>query len=90
MATRASPKLWLLLGELHAMEEEYPEALDAFRESARLDPAAGRAFLMMGYSALQMGRKRDAIEALEKAVEYPRQKEDALRLLEQVRLMETP
>ena len=86
LENRPSPKLWLLLGELHSLEEEYPEALEAFRESARLDPAGGRAYLMMGYCALQLGRKRDAVDALMKAEEFPRQKEDARKLLDRARL----
>jgi len=79
-----SPKLWMLLGELYAMEESYPEALEAFRESARLDAGQGRSYLMMGYCALQLGRKAEAVEALRKAVRYPRQEDDARQLLRQI------
>jgi len=90
LAERPSAKLWLLLGEMHAMQEEYPAALEAFRESARLDPeGGGRAHLMMGYCALQEGRKEVAIPALRKAREFPQHQEDARRLLEQAGRMDT-
>ena len=88
VADRPSARLWLLLGEIRFMEEDYPGAFDAFRESARLDAAGGRAHLMTGYSALQMHRKADAVRALREAAKYPQHKEDARRLLEQAERME--
>jgi len=84
LESQPSPRLWLLLGELYAMEESYPEALEAFRESARLDAGEGRTYLMMGYCALQLGRKQEAVEALNKAAEYPRQRREARQLLERL------
>ncbi len=82
---RPSPKLWSLLGELYSMEEDYPAAFRAFRESARLDGEGGRAHLMMGHCALQMGRKQEAVAALKKAADHPRYRDTARQLLEEVR-----
>jgi tetratricopeptide (TPR) repeat protein len=79
------PKLWMLLGEVLCEQENYPGAFDAFRESARLDPAGGRALLMMGYCALQMDRNEEAVLALERAVKDPKVGSQARPLLEQAR-----
>jgi len=62
-----SPKLWSLLGDLRLMQEGPAAAFEAYRESAALDPAAGRVQLMLGWCALESGRPRDAIAALERA-----------------------
>ena len=83
-------RLWSLLGDLDCMDENYDGALKAFRETARLDPGNGRAHLMMGYCALQLGRTREAVAALRKAAADPRQKKSAQRLLRQARATGSP
>lgn len=76
-----SASLWSLVGDLNYMEEDYEGALFAFEESARLDPQEGRAYLMMGYCALEAGRKDQAHQALEKAEGFPGQRQPARQLL---------
>jgi len=79
-----TPNLWSLVGDLNYMEEDFEGAYYAFEESARLDPKDGRAYLMMGYCALQSNRKKQAAQALEKAKGFPKQKKLARQLLEHV------
>jgi tetratricopeptide (TPR) repeat protein len=79
-----TPNLWSLVGDLNYMEEDFEGAYYAFEESARLDPKDGRAYLMMGYCALQSNKKKQAAQALEKAKEFPNQKKLARQLLEQL------
>ena len=81
---RPTPNLWSLVGDLNYMEEDFEGAYYAFEESARLDPKDGRAYLMMGYCALQSNKKKQAAQALEKAKGFPKQKELAKQLLEHV------
>lgn len=75
--------LWSLVGDLNYMEQDFEGAYYAFEESARLDPGDGRAYLMMGYCALQANRKEKAAEALERAKDFPKQRRMAKQLLEQ-------
>ena len=81
---KPTPNLWSLVGDLNYMEEDFEGAYYAFEESARLDPKDGRAYLMMGYCALQSNKKKQAAQALEKAKGFPKQKKLAKQLLEQV------
>jgi tetratricopeptide (TPR) repeat protein len=81
---KPTPNLWSLMGDLNYMEEDFEGAYHAFEESARLDPKDGRAYLMMGYCALQSNKKKQAAQALEKAKGFPKQKNLAKQLLEHV------
>jgi len=84
LKNKPTPNLWSLVGDLNYMEEDFEGAYYAFEESARLDPKDGRAYLMMGYCALQSNKKKQAAHALEKAKAFPKQKKLARQLLEQV------
>jgi tetratricopeptide (TPR) repeat protein len=77
-----TPNLWSLLGDLNYMEGDFEGAYYAFEESARLDSRDGRAYLMMGTCAVQTKRERQAVEALEKAKGFPKQRKHAVQLLE--------
>jgi len=79
---KPTPNLWSLVGDLNCMEDDFEGAYYAFEESARLDPKDGRAYLMMGYCALQSNKKKQAAQALEKAKDFPKQKKLAKQLLE--------
>ncbi len=81
---RATPTLWSLVGDLNYMEDDFEGAYHAFKESARLDPKDGRAYLMMGYCALQLDKKELAGEALKKAKRFPKQRQVATELLTRV------
>lgn len=71
LAKEPTPKLWSLLGDLHYMDRRYEKAYEAFAKSWELDPLSGRAALMIGYCALELGRTDEAIPYLKKAAEFP-------------------
>ena len=77
-------KLWALLGQINYKQEKYEDALQAFSQSAHLDPDNGEYPLMMGYCALQLEKKDKAMLALKKASQFPRQHKIARELLKQV------
>ena len=79
-----TPKLWSLVGDLNYLEEDFEGAYYAFEESARLDPKDGRAYLMMGYCALQSNKMKEAADALKKAQGFPRQRKLARELLKHI------
>jgi tetratricopeptide (TPR) repeat protein len=53
------------------MEQRYDEAYDAFSHCWDLDRLNGRAALMLGYCALELGRTDEAIPHLKDAAEFP-------------------
>jgi tetratricopeptide (TPR) repeat protein len=71
LAKDPTPKLWSLLGDLYYMDRRYDRAYDAFEKCWQLDPLNGRAALMLGYCALELGRTDEAIPYLKKAAEFP-------------------
>jgi len=81
LKTKPTPSLWSLVGDLNYMEQDFEGAYYAFEESARLDPKDGRAYLMMGYCALQTNKKKQAADALQKAQGFPNQRKLAKQLL---------
>jgi len=85
LVTEPTPRLWSLLGDLHFMQNEYAEAYSAYESAAAVSPEPGRALLMMGYCAIQLERNADAIEALERAVDYPGESGKANQLLTALR-----
>ena len=83
-----SARLWSLLGDLYYMEEDYRASMDAFRMCTELDENHARAYLMMGYCALEMGELPAAVEQFELAANFPDQEEKARRLLDRVKYMQ--
>jgi predicted Zn-dependent protease len=81
---KPTPSLWSLVGDLNYMEEDFEGAYHAFEESARLDPRDGRAYLMMGYCALQTNQKKQAADALQKAQGFAKQRKLANQLLKHI------
>jgi tetratricopeptide (TPR) repeat protein len=77
-------RLWSLLGDLHYMQKDYAGAYKAFEKCAELDPDYGRAHLMMGYCAIEMGNVGGAVPHLQVAVNYPQQEGTARALLKRV------
>jgi len=73
--------LWFMMGQVLYEEENFDKAYNAFNQSARIDPKSGRAYLMMGYCALQMDKKETARSAFQKACRFPRQEKTAKRFL---------
>src|SRR5829696_157901 len=56
------------LGIVQQRRERHVQALAEFRAAARLDPAFGPARLLAGTSLLALGRAREAVAELERAV----------------------
>lgn len=81
LAKEPTPKLWSLLGDLYYMERRYDKAYEAFSQCWELDRLNGRAALMLGYCALELGRTDDAIPHLKKAAEFPDYSSNANALL---------
>jgi tetratricopeptide (TPR) repeat protein len=77
-------RLWSLLGDLYFMRKDYEQAYRAFEKCAALDPEFGRAFLMMGYCALEMGNISGAVPNLQIAANHPKQEQTARALLKRV------
>jgi tetratricopeptide (TPR) repeat protein len=76
-----SDRLWSLLGDIHYLRKEYAPARDAFGRIAA-DDESGRAWLMQGYCALELGEKEAALDLLARATDYPDQAEMAQILLQ--------
>ena len=76
--------LWFMMGHVLYEEDNFDKAYNAFDQSARLDRKSGRAYLMMGYCALQMDKKETARSAFQKATRFPKQRKIAKELLKQV------
>ncbi len=76
--------LWFMMGHVLYEEENFDKAYNAFNQSARIDPKSGRAYLMMGYCALQMDKKETARSAFQKATRFPKQQKIARDLLKHI------
>jgi tetratricopeptide (TPR) repeat protein len=75
-------RLWSLAGDVHYLREEYAAALDAFAHVAADGDESGRAWLMQGYCALELGRREQALELLARAAGFPEQQDMAQRLIQ--------
>ena len=76
--------LWFTMGQVLYEQGNFDKAYNAFNQSARLNSKNGRAYLMMGYCALQMDKKETARSAFQKATRFPKQRKIAKELLKQV------
>ena len=76
--------LWFMMGQVLYEQGNFDKAYNAFNQSARLNSKNGRAYLMMGYCALQMDKKKAARTAFQKATRFPKQRKVAKKLLKQV------
>ncbi len=75
-------RLWSLLGDVHYLRQEFADALEAFRRVAAAGDETGRAWLMEGYCALELGLKSEALDLLAKAASFPEQQDLAQRLIQ--------
>ena len=82
-----TPRLWSLLGDMSFMDKDYEGSMDAYRRSALSDTASGRAWLMMGYSAIQLEQYAAAIPPLEQASAFGDVGDKASQLLSALRAM---
>ncbi len=84
---KATSGLWFTMGQVLYEQGNFDKAYNAFNQSARLNSKNGRAYLMMGYCALQMDKTETARSAFQKATRFPRQRKIAKKLLKQVALL---
>ena len=82
LAKESTPRLWSLLGDIHYLRKDYPEASKAFRTLTELDGESGRAWLMLGYCALEMGQKDEALDNLAHASTFEDQSDMAQLLMQ--------
>jgi tetratricopeptide (TPR) repeat protein len=84
-----TPRLWSLVGDVHYLRQEYAEAMTAFGNVAAAGDETGRAWLMQGYCALELGRRNEALDLLARASTFPDQQDLAQRLIQRaLRLQE--
>jgi tetratricopeptide (TPR) repeat protein len=82
-----TPRLWSLLGDLYYMERSYRDSMEAFGKCAELDKNHSRAYVMMGYCALELWDIDQAIAHFETASGFEDQRDSALQLIARLNLM---
>lgn len=85
LSMEPTARLWSLLGDLHFMQKDYQDSYDAYADCVEADPEHERAYLMMGYCAMQLEHTADALAALERAAEFPDQAAKASQLIAAVK-----
>jgi tetratricopeptide (TPR) repeat protein len=60
-------RLWLMLGEIRYTQGRYAAAYETLRQAATLLPGRGRVQLLLGYCAVELGRREEAVRHLEAA-----------------------
>ena len=81
-------RLVALQGDVHYLRHEYAEALDAYARLAELGEDTGRAWLMQGYCALELGRREEALNYLGRASTYEQEADMAQLLLQRALKLE--
>jgi hypothetical protein len=66
------------------MEKDYEDSYGAFEHCVNLDENYGRAYLVMGFCAIQLGRVEDASIHLTKAATFPEYEDMAAQLLKRI------
>ena len=84
---KPTSNLWFMMGQIFYQKYNFEKACKAFNQSVILNPKNGRAYLMIGYCALQMDKKETAMTAFQKAACFPKQKKMAKKLLKHVNLL---
>ena len=82
LAAQETPRLISLLGDIQYLRKDYEAAMAAFVRLSELEPERGRAWLMQGYCALELGRKDEALDLLARASNYEDQAEMAQLLIQ--------
>ena len=88
LANSEDTHLWSLIGDVHYLRQEYAEALDAFSRVSAAGDETGRAWLMQGYCALELGRRSQALDLLARASTFPDQQDLAQRLIQRALRLE--
>ncbi len=68
LALQATPRAWMLRGNLYRREQDWSRAAEAYERAAELDPGAAIAFYQAGEARLQLGHVRRAHMAFEAAL----------------------
>ncbi|MBE0565411.1 MAG: tetratricopeptide repeat protein [Krumholzibacteria bacterium] len=82
LAAAPTRRLVALLGDVHYLRDEYVQAMAAYARLADLGDDTGRAWLMQGYCALELGRREEALTMLGRASTYEPQADMAQLLLQ--------
>ncbi len=82
LAREETPTLVSLLADIHYMRKDYNSARKEYAHLAELQPANGRAWLMQGYCALELGQKEAALDLLATASNYSEQADMAQLLIQ--------
>jgi len=85
LAVGETLQLWSLLGDLDYLDKDYAAALVDFQKCHTISDDFGRGWLMMGYCALEMEKKAEACQYLEKAQAFPDQASSAGTLLRRLK-----
>jgi tetratricopeptide (TPR) repeat protein len=83
-----SPRLVSLLGDIHYLRGDYAAASVSYARLADMGDETGRAYLMLGYCALEMGHKDIALNQLGRASTYEDQADMAQLLMQRALRME--
>jgi tetratricopeptide (TPR) repeat protein len=62
---------WLELSREYSREKKWPQAVDAAKEAARLDPRNRLNWLMLGVACMQVNSYKEAIEAIQQGLRVP-------------------
>ncbi|MFN2369980.1 MAG: tetratricopeptide repeat protein [Candidatus Krumholzibacteriia bacterium] len=88
LAAAPTRRLVALQGDVHYLRHEYGQALDAYARLADLGDDTGRAWLMLGYCALELGRREEALTHLGRASNFEQQADMAQLLLQRALKLE--
>jgi tetratricopeptide (TPR) repeat protein len=87
LVKESTPRLWSLLGDIHYLRKDYEEASVAFGTLLEMDEDSGRAWLMLGYCALELGQKEVALDHLARASTFEDQSDMAQILMQRAQRM---
>ena len=63
---------WMLQGEIHLEKSDYVTAHQDLRRACELEPDNGRALFWMGKASLKIGRRHEASDYFERALQFER------------------
>lgn len=81
---RPTARMWWLSATIHYENEAFEAAYEAFEKCAHINPGNARAYLMMGYCALQKDRLKDARSAFQEAARSTGLRTEAKKMIEQI------
>lgn len=82
LAVEETPRLVSLRGDIHYLRRDFEAAADAYARLADLGDETGRALLMQGYCALELGQREAALDLLGRASSFEAHAEMAQLLMQ--------